>query len=245
MTIAAPTARPPSWLSGPLRGVLFDLDGTLLDTAEDIAKSLNRALAEFHFASLPEEEVRNMIGGGAPALIDRALARLGSPADPGVRTRLLERFEFHYERLHRLKLSRARAYPGAADALRELHELGLKLAVVTNKTRPLAVELLKQLDLGRWIDFVVGGECCGYRKPNPQPLLFACTALQVEPREALMVGDSTNDVTAARAAGIPVVCVPYGYNEGSDPRVLPCDAFVESLDELPRVLSGGALRLSN
>ncbi len=240
----------PRWLRAPLRGVLFDLDGTLLDTAEDIATALNRALTEIHLASLATDDVRNMIGGGAPILVERALARLGASANssdqaPGSGTvdaagkaKLLQRFDFHYERLHRLKLSSSRAFPGAADALRELHEQGLKLAVVTNKGRPMALELLNELGLGKWLDFVVGGGCSGHRKPRPEPLLFACTALQLNPSEVLMVGDSINDVAAARAAGIAVICVPYGYNEGSDPRELSCDAFIESLAELPHFLSG-------
>jgi phosphoglycolate phosphatase len=118
-----------------------------------------------------------------------------------------------------------------------LHELGLSLAVVTNKAKPFAVELLTQSGLGRWIDFVVGGECCPHRKPNPEPLLFACGALEINPGDALMVGDSRNDVVAARAADMRVVCVPYGYNEGRDPRELACDAFIESLAELPQALS--------
>jgi phosphoglycolate phosphatase len=221
--------------------VLLDLDGTLLDTAEDIAKALNRALAEMHFASVATAEVRNMIGRGAPTLITRAVARLGASVYAGGQARLLERFDFHYDQLHRLKESHSRVYPGVAEGLRELHGLGLRLAVVTNKVKPMAVQLLHQLALHQWIDEVIGGECCPQRKPSPEPLLLACRRLQVEPREVLMVGDSANDVLAARAADIPVVCVPYGYNEGRDPRELPCDAFIESLLELPPLLSDASL----
>ncbi len=228
----------PRWRSMPLRGVLLDLDGTLLDTVEDIAKALNRALAEMDFVSLATAEVRNMIGGGAPILIARAVALVGTPVDAEDQAKLLERFEHHYGHLHRLKQSRSSVYPGVAEGLRGLHELGLKLAVVTNKAKPMAVELLYQLGLSKWIDFVVGGGCSQHRKPRPEPLLFACGALEIDPRETLMVGDSVNDVAAARAAGIPVVCVPYGYNEGRDPRDLPCDAFIESLAELPHILNG-------
>jgi phosphoglycolate phosphatase len=233
--------RSPRWRSRPLSAVLLDLDGTLLDTAEDIAKALNRALAEMHFASLATAEVRNMIGRGAPALITRAVARLGASVYAGGQARLLERFDFHYDQLHRLKQCHSRVYPGVAEGLRELHELGLRLAVVTNKTRPMAVQLLHQLALHQWIDEVVGGDCSEHRKPSPEPLLLACKKLQVGPREALMVGDSGTDVLAARAADIPVVCVPYGYNEGRDPRDLPCDAFIESLTDLPPMLSDASL----
>jgi phosphoglycolate phosphatase len=233
--------RSPRWHHLPLSGVLLDLDGTLLDTAEDIAKALNRALAEMHFASLATAEVRNMIGRGAPTLITRAVARLGASVYAGGQARLLERFDFHYDQLHRLKECHARVYPGVAEGLRELHALGLRLAVVTNKTRTLAVQLLRQLALHDWIDEVVGGDCCEQRKPSPEPLLLACKKLQVDPRQVLMVGDSSTDVLAARAADIPVVCVPYGYNEGRDPRDLSCDAFIESLTELPPLLSRSAL----
>jgi phosphoglycolate phosphatase len=230
-----------AWRRVPLRAVLLDLDGTLLDTAEDIAKALNRALAEMHFASLATAEVRNMIGRGAPTLITRAVARLGASVYAGGQARLLERFDFHYDQLHRLKQCHSRAYPGVAEGLRGLHELGLRLAVVTNKSKPLAVQLLHQLALHEWIDEVVGGECCEHRKPSPEPLLLACRKLQVDPRDALMVGDSATDVLAARAADIPVVCVPYGYNEGRDPRELSCDGFIESLVDLPPLLSGSSL----
>jgi phosphoglycolate phosphatase len=96
---------------------------------------------------------------------------------------------------------------------------------------------LDRLNLSQWIEVVVGGDTCERRKPDPQPLNFACNALHVDPLQALMVGDSRNDVLAARGAGLPVVCVPYGYNEGSDPRELPCDAFIESLAELPGILT--------
>jgi len=150
---------------------------------------------------------------------------------------LIERFYFHYDQLHVQGESDARPYPGVAEGLRSLHGLGLKLAVVTNKQRHFAVALLDRLNLSQWIEVVVGGDTCERRKPDPQPLNFACNALHVDPLQTLMVGDSRNDVLAARAAGLPVVCVPYGYNEGSDPRELPCDAFIESLAELPGILT--------
>src|SRR5258708_4030267 len=110
------------------------------------------------------------------------------------------------------------------------------IAVVTNKQHRLAGALLKRLGLEAWVDVVVGGDTCARRKPDPQPLFFACESLQVPPSESLMVGDSVNDVLAARAAGIPVVCVSYGYNEGRDPRTLEGDLLLDSLPELPALL---------
>jgi phosphoglycolate phosphatase len=96
--------------------------------------------------------------------------------------------------------------------------------------------LLERLGLSRWLDLIVGGDSCERRKPDPQPLLFACDSLGLPPAQALMVGDSINDLKAARAAGIAVICVTYGYNEGQDPRSLPSDAWIDGMDELPALL---------
>ena len=229
------TDNPPQWNGRNLGAVLLDLDGTLLDTADDISVALNRALAEQHLEGLTLEQARNFIGRGAPMLIARAVERLGVQ-DAADQEALIERFYFHYDQLHVRHESNARAYPGVAEGLESLHGLGLRLAVVTNKQRHFAVDLLQRLKLKQWIDVVVGGDSCERRKPDAQPLEFACKALEVDPPQALMVGDSLNDVLAARAAGVPVVCVPYGYNEGNDPRELSCDAFIESLADLPKLL---------
>jgi phosphoglycolate phosphatase len=226
----------PRWKGRSLAAILFDLDGTLLDTVDDIAAALNRALAERHLAALPAAQVRDLIGRGAPALVARAVERLGVTLNAADQTALTDRFYWHYDQLHVLDESNACAYPGVTEGLGKLHALGLRLAVVTNKQKHFAVSLLERLKLSEWIDVVVGGDTCERRKPDPQPLEFACAVLRVEPQQALMVGDSRNDVLAARAAGLPVVCVPYGYNEGSDPRSLPCDAFIESLADLPALL---------
>jgi len=220
-----------------VRAVLFDLDGTLLDTVADISVALNRALAEQKFASLPAAQVRVLIGRGVPTLIERALARLGAAGESSDAARLVERFHFHYERIHELGEIQTRVYPGVTAGLAELHALGLGLAVVTNKPKKAAVDLLTRLGLSQWIDVVVGGDTGTHRKPHPQPLLTACEELEVRPAQALMVGDSLTDVLAARAAGLAVVCVPYGYNEGLDPRALPCDAFVENVGGLPALLT--------
>jgi phosphoglycolate phosphatase len=209
----------------------------LLDTVDAITMALNRALAERLLGSLQVSDVRSMIGRGGPILIERALARVGAALDPAARTALLERYFLFYEHIETGAAHSARVFPGAADCLRQLHGLELKLAVVTNKQQHLARGLIERLGLGKFIQVLIGGDSCERRKPDPQPLQVACSALGVQPGQALMVGDSINDVQAARAAGVPVVCVPYGYNEGNDPRQLPCDAFVETLAELPALLT--------
>jgi phosphoglycolate phosphatase len=221
---------------GSLRAVLFDLDGTLLDTVADISVALNRALGEQRLTSLPQADVRTLIGRGVPMLIERAMARVVSGARFADATLLLERFHFHYERLQELGEIQTRVYPGVAEGLAALHALGLSVAVVTNKPRKAAADLLDRLGLARWIDVLVAGDTGMNPKPHPQALVSACEQLAVPPAQALMVGDSLTDVLAARAAGLAVVCVPYGYNEGADPRALPCDAFVETVADLPALL---------
>ncbi len=232
----------PAW--GSVRAVLFDLDGTLLDTVADIAVALNRALAEQNLPTLARSEVRGLIGRGAPALIERALACFGAAGKAADAPLLLERFHRHYERINEHGDIQTRAYRGVAWGLAELHALGLKLAVVTNKPRSIAVDLLTRMSLAQWIPVVVGGDGGLPRKPHPAPLLAACEELGLTPAEALMVGDSQTDVLAARAAGLAaVVCVPYGYSEGADPHALSCDGFIESIGDLPAVLGPRAGRL--
>jgi phosphoglycolate phosphatase len=229
-----------TWRGRPIEAVLFDLDGTLLDTAADIASALNRALADRGWMPVPQDEVRRMIGRGSPALIERAAAAQGRALGEPQKTELLERFFHHYGCLEESGEFEAQPYPGVDECLRIVHRAGLRTAVVTNKQERFARGLLEKLSLSQWIDCVVGGDSFERRKPDPGPLLFACDRLKVAPSRALMVGDSTNDVQAAHGAQIPIVCVPYGYNEGQNPRELPCDAFVETLAELPPLLWPGA-----
>ena len=229
------------WRGRPLSAVLFDLDGTLLDTVADIALALNRVMLEYGAKPLEESEVRRMIGRGSPILMERATAAQGRVIDTATQAAMVERFFHHYGELEELNEDRAQPYAGAAECLRLLHDAGLRTAVVTNKQHRFADALLKRLGLSAWVDVLIGGDTCERRKPDPQPLLFSCQSLKVAPIESLMVGDSVNDVQAARAAGIPVVCVSYGYNEGRDPRTLDCDALLDSLAELPALLGFSAV----
>jgi phosphoglycolate phosphatase len=224
------------WRGTTLRAVLFDLDGTLLDTVGDIALALNRVLAEYRVGALPDHDVRRMIGRGSPVLIERAMSALGQTLDPATQAAMVQRFFHYYGELEELNEDSAQPYPGAAEAVHSTHRAGLRTAIVTNKQHRFAEALLRRRALLESVDAVIGGDSCARRKPDPQPLLFACEMLKVPPSAALMVGDSINDVEAARAAGIPVVCVSYGYNEGRDPRTLDCDALLDTLADLPALL---------
>jgi phosphoglycolate phosphatase len=220
----------------PIAAVLFDLDGTLLDTFNDIALALKRAFADHGLPAPGAQAVRTMIGRGAPTLVERASAAQGLTLDAQAKAQILERFFHHYGRLQETDECGAQAFPGVPQGLRSLHAAGVPLGIVTNKQQRFAQGLLQRLALAPYVKVVVGGDTCERRKPDPQPLLYAAGQLSSSAEHTLMVGDSVNDVTAARAAGMPVVCVPYGYNEGHDPRELPCDAFVETLAELPALL---------
>src|SRR5258708_27458013 len=221
------------WQGRALCGVLFDLDGTLLDTVSDIARALNRTLGEHDLAPLPVGDVSRMIGRGSPLLIESATRARNRELSDGEKAAMLERFFHHYGELEERDESDAQPYAGVREALRRLHDSHLRVAVVTNKHHRFASALLQRLNLMQWVGIVVGGDTCERRKPDPQPLLFACQALGLSPSQVLMVGDSINDVTAARAAGIPVVCVPYGYNEGRVPPTLSCDARMDTPGLLP------------
>lgn len=224
------------FLDQPVAGLLFDLDGTLLDTANDIALALQRALAEQGLPAPAPEAVRHMIGRGAPMLVQRASDALGLGLDADRQAAVLERFFHHYGRLQETDECAAQPYPGVVRGLQALHAAGLPLGIVTNKQQRFAQGLLNRLQLAPLLRVVVGGDTCARRKPDPQPLEHAAARLGIAAERMLMVGDSINDVKAARGARMRVICVPYGYNEGEDPRQLPCDRLVESIDELPTVL---------
>jgi phosphoglycolate phosphatase len=225
-----------AWLGTPLEAVLFDLDGTLLDTAADISLALNRAIGEYGWEAVPAAATKTLIGRGGPMLVQRAAELQGRSLDTATHAAIVERFFHHYGALQETDECAAQPFPGAAEGLLAVHAAGLRTAIVTNKQRRFAISLAQRLGLSAGVDVYVGGDSCARRKPDPMPLLFACELLGVAPNRALMVGDSINDVQAARAAGIPVICVPYGYTEGMDPRSLPCDLLLDSLAELPALL---------
>ena len=231
-----PAVAPAHFRGRALGAVLFDLDGTLLDTAGDIALALNRAIGEIGWAPLGLEDVRRFIGAGGAVLVERAALLRGRELSPAQRSAMVQRFFHHYGQLGERGEHSAEPYPGAADALRRLRAAGVRIAVVTNKQRRFAVEVLRQRGLMDSVDCVVGGDTCERRKPDPQPLLFACESLGIEPQAALMVGDSIHDAKAARAAGMAIICVTYGYNEGSDPHTLSCDLLIDNLGTLPHLL---------
>jgi phosphoglycolate phosphatase len=182
------------------------------------------------------DEVRLMVGRGSPVLIERAAASRNIVLDAATHAAMLTHFLEHYAAAELRHEDTSLPYEGAAEILQRLHDTGVATAVVTNKQRDLAVALLERLGLAQWIDVIIGGDSCERRKPDPQPLQHACYILHCDVGDTLMVGDSINDVQAARGAGMSIICVSYGYNEGRDPKVLDCDMLIDSLTELPALL---------
>lgn len=220
-------------LTNSLRAVIFDLDGTLVDTASEIAAALNRALEELGLARLEQDAITAMVGKGVRVLVERALARVEGGAlielDPAV-----HRFEAHYAQTVGTD---ARLFAGVLPGLRRLAEGGIAMSVVTNKPRFFTEMLLERLEIDTFFSGVIAGDDGITRKPAADMLLAACERMGATPAEALMLGDSDNDVIAARAAGCPVWCVPYGYNEGRGPEALACDRLVATVDEAARLIT--------
>jgi len=209
------------------RAVLLDLDGTILDTVADLAVATDAMLAEIGRPPAGEERVRTWVGKGIRVLVRRALTGSRDAELPAAEIdAVMPVFERHYTRENGRS---AQAYPGAVEGLRAMHASGLRLACVSNKAQAFVDDLLQRTGLASLFSAIIGARPDLPRKPDPAPLLHACALLRVEPAQAVMIGDSLNDVEAAQAASMPVLVVPYGYNEGRPASTLAADAHVDDL----------------
>lgn len=214
--------------------IAFDLDGTLVDTAPDLIGTLNVLLAGEGLPMLPMAAARPMIGRGAMAMLEQGFAAAGEVLTPEQRPILFERFIDHY----RDRIAReSRPFPGVVAALDELTAAGAVLAVCTNKRTALSVALLDALGLSARFAAIVGPDSAPAAKPDPRHLTTAIAAAGGRPDHALMVGDSQTDRDAARAAGVPVVLVSFGYTEVPAAELAP-DALIDRFDQLPAAARG-------
>jgi phosphoglycolate phosphatase len=239
------TARQAGAPHAAIRAVCIDLDGTLLDTIPDLAAAANAMLQALGHAPLPLEQVREFVGKGADVLIARMLHAAGAadasilPGPDGVAREVPAAAREHfYASYRRLNGSAARLYDGVLEGVRGLRALGLRLACVTNKPGEFIAPLLASFGLEGDFDFSIAGDTLPVRKPHPGQLLEACRRWSLPPASVLAVGDSSNDAQAARAAGMPVYLVPYGYNEGRSVHEADVDGIVGSLSELPGLIQG-------
>lgn len=214
--------------------VMIDLDGTLIDTVPDLAAAANRMLADLGRKPWELEHYRAWIGNGVPRFVKRALTgEMQAEPESALFERGLESFRRRYaEAVSEL----SRPYPGVVEALDRLSEQGYSLVCITNKAEAFTLPLLKNLDLHKYFGLVLSGDSLPKQKPDPLPLQHACRHFGIDGAHGVLIGDSSNDVQAARAAGMPVICVTYGYNHGHDIRDSHPDAVVDSLAEVPRHL---------
>jgi phosphoglycolate phosphatase len=213
--------------------IVFDLDGTLIDTAPDLVDTLNVILAREGFAPVPFAEARAMIGGGARRLLERGLARDDVRPTADEVERLFKDFLAYYVD-H--MADRSRPFPGLEAALDELARQGHQFAVCTNKLEALSAQLLKTLNLAQRFAAICGQDTFGTLKPNPDILRRTIDRAGGDIRQALVVGDSMTDVATARAAGIPVIAVDFGYAD-RPASALGADAVVASFAALPPVVA--------
>lgn len=193
------------------KAIVFDLDGTLVDSAPEIAIALNTAMAEIGQPSFPLTEVQTFIGGGAKVALQRALATRGADLGEGVFDAMMASF---YKVYAEVSEAGNGLYPGVKETLAELSRRSFPLGVCTNKAAHITAIALKALGIAPYFAAVVGARDDLPRKPAPDMLLAALGQLGVRPSEALVVGDSRSDIGAARAAGCPVFAVSYGYAHG-------------------------------
>ena len=207
--------------------LVFDLDGTLVDSAPDIAAAVNALFGELGLPAVELALIRRMIGDGAPVLLERALRHVGAAhaaAD------LMPRFSVHYgENAVRLTT----VYPAVVETLTQLRGLGCRLGVCTNKPIGPTRAVLAALGLDRLIEAVVGGDSLPQRKPAPEPLLAVISALGGTPETAVLIGDSAVDLACAEAAGVPAIIIPSGYGT-SEPKA---KIIAAGFAELPRVIA--------
>lgn len=212
------------------KAILFDLDGTLVDSIPDIASSTNAMLTELGFPMLSSQRISTFVGKGTDHLIKLSLLDVTQrPPSTELLQQAQNSFKHHYTAQTQTSLSRV--FPGVREGLEQFQQAQCQLAVVTNKPFQYVPKLLQLMQLDHFFKLVVGGDTCPKKKPHPLPFLYACTQLGVQPQEALVIGDSSNDSYAARQAGIDVLLVPYGYNEGKDVQNLDCDGIVSSIAE--------------
>lgn len=210
--------------------VLIDLDGTLVDSVPDLAWCTARMLEALDCPACSEDDVRLWVGNGVEKLIKRALTGdMNAEPDPALYDKAVPLFMTLYKD-NSCRLSHL--YPGVETGLRWLQSRQVKLGCVTNKPEAFTLPLLDFLGIRQFFEVVISGDSLPQKKPHPAPLLHGVEFFRVSVDKALMIGDSVSDVEAARAAGLKIVCMSYGYNHGADIRSANPDAVIDSFAEL-------------
>jgi phosphoglycolate phosphatase len=217
----------------PARTIVFDLDGTLIDTAPDLVDTLNVVFAREGLPQVPYETARNLIGGGARTMIARGIEQDGRIVPPAKLERMFTDFIAHYSEHVAV---RSRPFPGLIEALDVLNAAGCRFAVCTNKFERLSILLLNELKLAGRFAAICGQDTFGMQKPDPEVLRRTVAAAGGDLGQAIMIGDSLTDIRTARAAGVPVIAVDFGYSERPVAEYAP-DRVISHFAQLPAAIA--------
>ncbi|MBI3222102.1 MAG: phosphoglycolate phosphatase [Nitrosomonadales bacterium] len=210
----------------PVQAIVIDLDGTMLHTAPELSEAANRMLRDMDYAPVSQELLASYIGNGISWLVKRALTGdMHATPDAALYDHALPIFEKHYTDL----LLDSKPFDGVIAGLNAMKSAGYPLGCITNKVERYTLPLLKGVGLAKYFDIVLAGDTLPEKKPHPMPLLHAAKFFGTPIEQLLLIGDSLSDTTAARAAGCPVFCVPYGYNHGEPVETLDQDAVIANL----------------
>lgn len=219
----------------PLRisAILIDLDGTLLHTAPELVASANGMLRDLGRPAVSQDLLTSYIGNGVSWLVKRALTGdMHAEPDANLYDQALPIFEQHYNEL----LLQSKPFDGVIAGLDAMQAAGFRLGCITNKVKRYTEPLLEGLGLAHYFEIVLSGDSLPEKKPHPLPLLHAAKFFGVPVEQVLLIGDSLNDSVAARAAGCPIVCVPYGYNHGEPVETLDLDAVIGTLPDVIKLI---------
>ena len=221
------------------RGVAFDLDGTLVDSAPGLADAVDMALRDFDLPPAGVERISTWIGNGADIMVERAVRWAEGDTSPAFLKKIRDKFDHYYAVT---AASGSRLYPQVKETLAALAAQGLPLGLVTNKPTPFIAPLLESLGIGNYFTLVLGGDDVVAKKPHPAPLYLMLGTLGLRASELVFVGDSRNDIQAAQAAGCPCVGMTYGYNYGETIALSKPDRVLEHFADLLPTLGLSSLQ---
>lgn len=216
-----------------ISAILIDLDGTLLHTAPELAASANRMLHDMGRPAVSQDLLISYIGNGVSWLVKRALTGdMHAEPDTTLLDQALPIFERHYHAL----LLQSKPFDGVIAGLNAMRAANFRLGCITNKLKSFTEPLLEGTGLAHYFELILSGDSLPEKKPHPLPILHAAKFFGVPIEQVLLIGDSLNDSVAARAAGCPIVCVPYGYNHGEPVNTLDLDAVIDTLPDVMKLI---------
>lgn len=215
--------------------ILFDLDGTLIDSVPDLALSVNHALSTLNLPTYTEDKIRTWIGNGALSLVQRALSNSMTVKDDLDDTLSKKALDIFFEFYKKNLSVSTTLYPNVKEGLAYLHEKDYILAIVTNKPYRFVEPILKSLEVNEYFSYIVGADSLAEKKPSPLPLIHVCDYFDIEIKSSIMIGDSKNDIQAANNANMESIAVTYGYDCNEDISIYKPTVIVDSFLELQEV----------